>query len=457
MTGLRASLIALAIGSALASLAAPLQAQRAPAAPAIPAASLSALPGLLREARGLIGAGQPEAAYHLLEPRSPDYAGSVEFDYLLGISALDSGRPSQAVMALERLLANQPEHTLARAEIARAYLALNEPGAARREFEAVARTSLPPEVNDTIQRYLAILAQPAAGDSRRWSAQIEAAIGYDSNPNFGSSRDLWVLGDGTALTPASASRPRRSAVSELGARLQYTAPINGQVDWTIGAELNQRNHASQHNVDLGSVAVSGGLALKRGPDRYSTSLQVQRLTLDDRSFRSAAGLTGQWQREVDARTQLGAYAQWFTLDYAGQPIRDARRTVAGVTAARGLGDRARSVVFGNAYVGREASRRDFGELSFDLVGLRAAYSRQLGAQWRGTASLSWEHRSHDDADTFFGEHRRDRQFEIRISADREIGAHLTLTPQLIHTRNASTLAPNDFRRTQVLMAIRYRF
>ncbi|MGE0802630.1 MAG: tetratricopeptide repeat protein [Lautropia sp.] len=420
-----------------------------------------ALAALLDQARRLLQQREPQRAYALLEPATGRYAGIGAFDYLLGIAALDSGRPALAVIALERLLAVAPDDALARAEIARAYLALRERDAARREFQSVARADLPPEVRDTVARYLDILGDAdRAADGRggrRWRASVEASVGYDGNANLGSSLDRWVLGDGQALTPLPSSRPQRSPFAELSGQFQYVVPIDGRTDWTIGAQASQRTHASQHNVDLGAIEVSSGLALTRGPHRYTASIQVQQLFLDDRSFRRAIGVLGQWQRDLDARSQVGAYAQLFTLDFDDQSVRDARRAVIGGTFARGLDDRARSVVVGNAYLGRESSRRGLGELSFDLIGMRAGFSRQLTAGWRGTATAGYELRRHDAPDAFFGIRRRDRQSEIRLGAEHELSPRLTVSPQLIHLRNASDLAPNDFRRTQALVSVRYRF
>jgi tetratricopeptide (TPR) repeat protein len=426
-------------------------------APSEAAPSLLALRALLQDARQLLQRNDPGAAYLLLEPHTGAYAGAEDFNYLLGIAALDSGRPSQAVLALERVLANNPEHTLARAEIGRAFLALRETEAARREFQTVARAELPPEVRDTVSRYLEIIARAEGKPGKRWSAVLDAQVGYDSNVNFGSSLDRWVLDDGQALTPLASSRPQGSAFHEVSGQFQYSAPINGNTDWTIGTQLNQRINPSQHNSDLGSVEVSGGLARTQGPNRYSMSVQLQQLYLDRQSFRQAKGLLGQWQRDLDARTQAGAYVQLFALDFPDQPIRDARRSVAGATLVRGLEDSAKTVVVGNAYIGRESSRHDIGELSFGLRGLRAAVSRNLGADWRGSAGVSYERRSHDGPDGFFGITREDRQTEFRLGAERELTPTLTITPQIVFTRNASTLAPSDFRRTQAAVAVRYRF
>ena len=192
--------------------------------------SLLSLRSLLEEARGLMQRQDPQAAYALLEPHTESYSSAEDFNYLLGIAALDSGRPSQAVLALERVLAHNPEHTLARAEIGRAFLALKETAAARREFQTVARAELAPEVRDTVSRYLAIIAETDRTPAKRWSVVLEGQVGYDSNVNFGSSLDRWVLDDGLTLIPLASSRPQESAFHELGAQLRYTAPINGNTD-----------------------------------------------------------------------------------------------------------------------------------------------------------------------------------------------------------------------------------
>ena len=92
---------------------------------------------VVEQARILLNSHQAGSAYTLLAPLSDERAGDPDFDYLLGIAALDSGQPGQAVFALERVLAVKPNDALARAEIARAYFALAEFDTSKQEFENV--------------------------------------------------------------------------------------------------------------------------------------------------------------------------------------------------------------------------------------------------------------------------------------------------------------------------------
>lgn len=431
-------------------------------APAALWAQPGAVPGaipdaVLAPARQALAAGRAGDAFTMLDALAPTYAGRIEFDYLLGLSALDSGRPNQAVIALERVLATDPAHGPARAEIGRAYLALREFESARRELEAVARGELPPSVRDTVQRYLDTVVR--LGDARRptWLVQLEAGLGWDSNVNFGSSFGEWVLADGQALVPLPASQPRNSPFAALAAGVTYVAPINGWLDWTAGLQLSQRVNSSQHNMDTGSAEASAGLSTALAPHRYSMSVQLQHLRLDGASFRDAAGAIVQWQWDSGPRTQFGAYAQVFELSFPAEPIRDARRLATGLTLAQGFAGPRTPTLAATLHGGTERPEADVPQLAFDFVGLRTAFGASIAPGWRAQAGWSFERRSFDGVEPLFGTTRVDRQHDLRIGLEHDLDRSWTLAPALAWTRNASTVAPNDFRRTQAFVYARYRF
>src|SRR6185369_18087686 len=81
---------------------------------------------LLAEARSMLDAGKAKEAYALLAEQEVAFAGTLEFDYLFGLAALDSHRAKEAVFALERVVAAQPDFPGARMDLARAQLELGE-------------------------------------------------------------------------------------------------------------------------------------------------------------------------------------------------------------------------------------------------------------------------------------------------------------------------------------------
>lgn len=420
--------------------------------------SFSALPALLSRARALLDRNQPDAAYQLLEPQTWDYAGARDFDYLLGVAALDSKRPGEAVIALERVLDNAPDDVPARTELVRAYLALNErPGAEQALRQLMSTAELPPEATESIQRYLDILARGNSQQQRRWQLGLDLTTGFDTNVNVGSSQDRWLLDDGIALQPLPSSQPQRSPFAEISGNLHYILPLSPSLEWSNSLMLGQRLNSRQHSHDLGSIGMSSGLAFNLERHRFSTAVNLQQMLLDQRRFRHAAGLTLQWQYQHNPQTQLGLHAQHFALRFRGQHVRDAARTVIGATAAHVFSGPSGSVLLFNLHAGAERPRQHQPALDFRLRGLRLGFQRNLGDSWRASLGLQWETRRHAGTDPLFGRARRDHQFDLRLSADYSLNARWTLTPALQYTRNRATLAPNDFRRTQFQVSAQYRY
>lgn len=457
-------LLALAIVVGLLAAPAPCaQAQPAPgsATQAAPAADP------IGQAERLLAAGRAEEAWQMLEARAAEMAGRPDFDYLLGLAALDSGRPGQAIFALERVLMARPDFLPARAEIARAYFMARETENARREFAAVAARRIPEAARQTIGRYLDAIERGDVAGAPRATARVELALdaGYDSNVNFGSASGQWVLADGTAVTPLAASLPRSS--NTLGAALAAAAsgpvsaslagPLAGKLEWNLGARASIRRYDRVSDFDQEQFDVSGGLSLRNGCHRYTVAALLQHLRLDGQAYRNASGALLQWQCETDPRTLIGATLQSFRLDFPGAGLRDARRNAVGLNAARILDTASRPILIGSIAAGEETSRAGLDNLSHDFLSLRAGVVARLSADWRSTAVLAWETRDFDGVEPLFGTAREDRQTELRIEFERRVNNRTFLAPQIVHTRNRSTLSPNDFRRTEVGVQLRHRF
>ena len=99
--------------------------------------TISVADEIVDRGKQLVDAGKPGEAYALLKPLEEDRAGDPNFDYVFGLSALDSGKPLEAVFALERAVDAAPDSGPARAELARAYLTLGDTDDARSEFDKV--------------------------------------------------------------------------------------------------------------------------------------------------------------------------------------------------------------------------------------------------------------------------------------------------------------------------------
>ncbi len=258
----------------------------APSAEAMRQADANARQKLLQDAANLIKSGKSAEAYALLAPDQSKRAGDPDYDYLLGLAALDSGKPNEAIFALERVLAVKPNHLQARAEIARAYLAVGEKAAAKQEFETVQSQNPPQEVNATIQRFLDAINQGQGGTGTLLSGYLEAAVGNDSNVNSATgSNQVAIPAFGGAIATLNANGIETKdtfANVSGGANVRHALSS----EWSVfgGANFNERLNSTQHVFNTGSVDGNAGLNLTQAEDSYSAALQLQRFDVDNKTI-----------------------------------------------------------------------------------------------------------------------------------------------------------------------------
>ena len=76
---------------------------------------------VMSDAQQLLAAGNPKQAYMILVAEQNTLSGKREFDYLLGVAALDSGKIDEAIIAFERVLAEKSNDAGALMDLGRAY------------------------------------------------------------------------------------------------------------------------------------------------------------------------------------------------------------------------------------------------------------------------------------------------------------------------------------------------
>jgi outer membrane protein len=415
---------------------------------------------LLQNAQGLLANKQAAQAYQLLSPQESARAGQPEFDYLLGVAALDSGRITQAIFAFERVLALQPGNSLARAELARAYIAAGETDTARNQLAQVrAAPDVPSEARASVQRLLSSLEPGAAAKPLRF--YVEAGLAHDSNlsggPNI-TSFAVPALGLTFALAPAS--QQRGDSTFQIGAGLAYTHALSSATD--LNAQLNWRTTrpSKEDTLDTSSIDGSLGIAHTIAATRYSLSLNLASLSFDGDQYRKTTGLTGQIVHKLSEASQLMGFVQLAKLDYPTQALRDARRTVIGGAWGTALSP-ATSAYLGLALGGEKADQAAGAEFGYRLTGLRAGAEHALSSQMRLFASLGLEWRKHRAIDSVFLGKRSDRQLDLALGMHYQLAptsyGQWRITPQLSWTNRDSNFNVYEMRRTQLGATARLDF
>jgi tetratricopeptide (TPR) repeat protein len=412
-------------------------------------------------AKQLLEQRRAREAYELLLPQESERAGDVEYDYLLGIAANDAGEAERAVFALERVLALQPQNHLARAEIARAYLALGERDAARREFETVRGQPIPEQAKANIERFLAAIR---AAETTRVEGFVELGFGYDTNVNSATASSqiaipaaVPIIG-GQTLVLDPRSRAREDAFAALSAGVNVTHKLTDAWALVGGAAGLARLHESENQFDQATLDANVAARWSHGKDAITLGGQLQSFRLDYARYRDVTGVVAQWQHSYDEYRQVSVFGQHARLRYPTQSPRDADRDVLGVAYGRAFTVRYSPVVFTSAYAGRERELdSNFPHVGYDLWGVRAGGQIALGKGWGVLASAAYEHRDYGGPEPVFAETRRDRQTDMSAGVSYLLRAHAIVTAQLAYTDNRSSLPINKFDRTAAGISMRFTF
>lgn len=416
---------------------------------------------LLERARALREAGKTEEAVELLLTLQTERAGDPAYDLLLGSSALELGRNTEAVFALERVLAVQPENVAARAHIARAYFNLKEFQAARREFETVRAQSISPETARAIDRYLGSIEQSDRGDTLQARFFIELAAGYDSNVNGATDLNRIAIPafNGLEFSLDPGSREQDDAFFSFSLGTSVIAPLSARTSVVGGLSLHQRVNPDEADFDTGYLDGWLGMSFKRGRDTWSAIGQLNTFLLYDPDYsggyRNAAGATLQWARDMTARAQFTAYLQYAALHYPNETERDADRYIlgAGYAFAPRRGDASAYV---GVYGGVERERdEDYAFLGHRPLGIRVGGQTSLSERTWWFASVGYERRDYRGEDPSFQTTRRDNQYAASTGVHVLLANEWRLSPQLSYVRNTSNIELNEYDRWQAYVSLRY--
>ena len=287
----------------------------------VPASEL--LGTLLREADALLKSGKPVDAYNLLEPKEGDYSGEIAFDYMLGIAALDSGKPDRATIAFERVLAVNPNFAGARVDLARAYFAMGSDDLAKKEFETALAQNPPEPTAAVIKKHLEAIAERQQAKIQQITAYLEMSVGHDDNitaatpDNVGGVAGILGMTKVDFITVAPTYQPTGSSLHYAG---MYTG-VSGGVDFNrlvseengisifAGADVKQRVYNNVAPMNNLSLDLRAGAAIASGDNSYRLTgtfgqYRQSGFTAGTNSFRDTVGLSAEWKRSFGDRDQM---------------------------------------------------------------------------------------------------------------------------------------------------------
>lgn len=418
--------------------------------------SFAATDRLVAQALALHADTKDGEAYALLKPFAASRAGDPDFDYSFGIIAADAGHVGEAIVALQRVLAAQPQNGQARAEIARVYAMAGDIDTARAQFDTLVQD---PTVPDPVrQRFNALVRRydrTIAGGGIAVSGFGEIESGFDSNINSATGLTSLTLPVFAFLGPAALGGAA-TRIDAGFAQAQGGVSINAGLDRSTKAYLSvlgvYRDAFKGRNFDQVGLTGTAGIAhtLQNG-DAVSLSGQVQQFWLAHSAFRTAYSGIAQYTLKLASDRALAFGVQYSRLDYQRDELRDADRYSGSVTYTG-------RTVYAGIGAGREQTRRDSARyLSNSFAQASFGVERPISLKVAVIGSAGVEYRDYVNADPLFLRGRNDTQLDASVGLRFLVAPNVTLRPRATYTANLSNLALYDYRRTTASVALRVDF
>ncbi len=408
----------------------------------------------LAQAKEHLARGQPNQAYELLRPLQPNRAGEPDFDYLLGVAALESNQPAVALFPLERVMAIQPDYPGARVAFARAYAKLGDVENARREFEAASKEGdIPTEDAAKFRKDL----ERTSGSGTRLRGFLELTLGYDDNVNstttsnsIGTPRGTIVLDDTIVGL--------EDWFGKLKAGVHLTHPVAKNLSVVGRASAFGRYNESANDRDFSAIDGQVGLRWKRGKNTATGSIFGSQFSRDYDHYRDAYGLVLQLQHRLNRSDNLSGFIRATRLDYMEQNNRDAKSYLAGGSYTHAFGEKRSSVAYLSMFGGtNDPDDNDWDEYGYDLVGLRVGAEFALTSTLRPFASGGYSYRKFDDDHRIFLKRRKDDRYQVRLGLRYKPVKKWTIKPEISYTDNDSNIVLNDYDRTLYSVTVRRDF
>jgi tetratricopeptide (TPR) repeat protein len=428
-------------------------------------------PAAIDRAKGALAAGNPKQAYSELEPLQGTLSGQPEFDYLLGVSALDSGRIDEAIIAFERVLALIPNHAGAQMDIARAYYAAGSFDLAEAAFLKLRASNPPPAAQQAIARYLDTIEARKRQTQAGWTGFGELGLGYDSNitgvpVDFGSAaqQSFNLIG----IEPTGNAIKRKAAFLQGGIGAEYSRPLSR--GWSLfgGGELKGRAYHEENDFNSAQAEVRVGGALNSGQNQWRTTASFMGFNQEGdapgepkpTNDRRMGGLGLDWRHALDTKRQVGLGLQLNAVRFPKNEIEDFDQVFVSGSYLKSFERPGVPLLYVSAFASHDRARNTFADgvtsKSKNLGGVRTYFQYSIGSKLQAFTGLALIHRRDRDefARSTTVQNGRDTYGEATLGVNWQFRERCGLRLQYAFSKNASNIDIYDFDRHEISSTIR---
>ena len=303
-------------------------------------------------------ANDAPAAFALLDPLEAQRAGDVDYDLALGVAANQTGHYTRAIIALERVVKNDPHNVRAKTELATSYFAVRDTAKAKQLLVEAKAEGVPTEVAGTIDQFMReidridITRPPSKFNHFGY---VSFGLGYDNNASSGPNDKLIPVPFlGTTLWMSPSVQAQKSAYYTLNRGYSGRYTLTPEWSWvgSVDYGLNNNTRAVAKPFDVQSLTLATGPMWRK--ERNELSLLVSYSQQEQGGSRAAQanGLVGSWIYRLDGFRQWSTYIQYNRNQYDNNSYANANRTIVGSTYSQ-MWRNGGVFAFGGLYAGKE--------------------------------------------------------------------------------------------------------
>ena len=255
---------------------------------------------------------------YVLGSQHPEMMGDPLFDYFYGVAAVEVGHPTAGVLALERVLLNDPNNDLVRLELARAYYAQGDYIRAKDEFLAVKKNQPPAGVVSTINVYLDDIKAKEGAFKTIYGVYVELGMGYNNNVNAATAVNNIILPYIGPVTLGATSQPLKSAFGYDTVGANVSVPITGDVHVFANANTSAQRYSQVNGYNLNVTNATTGVKISDGPNTYKLAGFGSIAQIDQVPVPNTYGGGGEYVRQLTDTDSVMVAAGSTVLQYPSQ-------------------------------------------------------------------------------------------------------------------------------------------
>lgn len=398
----------------------------------------------MKQLQSLFENYQRGQSYEYAKRYQSEMEGDPYFDYLFGVSAIDTGHSSEGTFALERVLLIFPNDQVARIELARGHFNLQEYSLAKASFQTVLSNNPPATVRDIAEAYLDKIRISESRYRPTHSGFIEFSLGYDDNVNVGVDENLGL--------PASVAQEDNAA--NLSGAWTYAHPVipGWLFESTLSANLRKNQDLSEFDTATGTLQL--GIAHIQADSKYKAEFITQQFNLDGDSYRSLNGINFNWQYTLSERSSFNSSLQYAQFDYPNLIFRNSNLVTLGLNYTQAFASYLQPLIFTSVSLGSE-SAEDTNNSASLREAERDIYSIRLGLVLNFTNTLALQSAIGTQSSDY--SERDDDYNTANLNLIWAFSRKWRLETRYAYSKNSSTDETRGYERNTLNMTFNYTF